>query len=43
MDPSSGDTSYYACLFGVHHEDKLKNNYLHVNGTGEIGLDVSFF
>lgn len=39
VNPLSGDISYYACLFGVHHEEISKNNYLHVNGTGEIGLD----
>ena len=40
VDPSSGDISYFACLFGVHHEEKFQNNYVHVKHTGEICLDV---
>ena len=40
-DSSTGHPSYSACIFGMHHEDKHQNSYLHVENTGDVCLNVS--
>ena len=34
---------YNACVFGMHHEDRNKDIYLHVEDPGDVGLNVREF